>query len=239
MKRLKVFKLNINSLIIIGGFFLFFLIFFENNIQAQAPYRAKNSYVYTVTWKHIPTSRTFDDLVILNCKRGRINRFQRKIEWIYYPNLCADSIIITNIQELFSDSVCNNKLGCQKNLYLLNKMYIKAKTGVSDTKKETWIHPPRSKYYKLFELSPFPWFVKDKKEYAKSLKLGDTWGVFSNSIVSSKYVVQKLDENFIIHATATCIKGKTEATFIYKSNKGFISCNYNFFNVYLVNMVLQ
>ncbi len=209
------------------------------NIQAQAPYHAKNSYTYRVSWKHIPSSRSFDDLVVLKCKRGRTNGFQRRIEWIHYPNLCADSVVVSSIDLLFCDTVCKSKNSCQKNLNLLNGAYIKAKTGAVNTKKETWIHPPRAKFYKLFELSPFPWFIKDKKEYTINIRLGGSWGVFSNSIVSSNYIVQKRDENFIIQASAKSIKGNTEAIFIFNTKKGFIALKYNFFNIYLVNMVLQ
>lgn len=50
-------------------------------------------------------------------------------------------------------------------------------TGVVDNKKNVWIHPPRQYTFKILQLNPFPFYVRDEsvKEWSWNVVIGDKY----------------------------------------------------------------
>jgi hypothetical protein len=206
-------------------------------VKAQKNYHPNHNYTYYVEWENIKTKTIFNDLVILKAKRGRANGLQRKIKYYMYPNLCVDSLTIASIQNLFCDTLCTK--GCQNNIADLNMSLIEAKTGAIENKEEVWIHPPRSKYYKLLELSPFPLIKWNKNTYQSTIKLGGSWGVFSYDTITSDYVVENQNNGtFLIKAKSSTRSGIIRAEFIYSIESGFTNLEYWFFENYHITFSL-
>lgn len=117
-------------------------------------------------------------------------------------------------------------------------------TGAIENEMNIWIHPPRSTYFEILELNPFP-YIKSPYEIGKKwswkLKIGDRWSdkrwlewkgeIINNyqyEIVDRKNVKTEFGnlECFVIKANAESRIGKTELISYFNEDYGFIRLEY-------------
>lgn len=117
-------------------------------------------------------------------------------------------------------------------------------TGAIENEMNVWIHPPRSNFFKVLELNPFPYIKMPYKIGTKwnwKLKIGDHWsdrrwlewkgGIENNyeyEIKGKKNISTKLGklECFIIHSKAKSRIGETELISYYNFKFGFLKLEY-------------
>lgn len=119
-----------------------------------------------------------------------------------------------------------------------------SKTGVIENEKNIWMHPPRSKYFRILELNPFP-FIQAPFEVGTqwewSLKIGAGWGderwkiwegsienKYQYEITDKKKITTKFGELdcFTITSTANSRIGNTALTALFHPKYGFIELDY-------------
>lgn len=117
-------------------------------------------------------------------------------------------------------------------------------TGGIENEINTWIHPPRSKFFKILELNPFP-YIKSPYQIGNKwnwkLKIGDHWsdkrwlewkGEIENDyeyeIIEKKNILTNLGnlECYVINAKAKSRIGKTELISYFNPNFGFVKLEY-------------
>ena len=124
------------------------------------------------------------------------------------------------------------------------KYFTKEITGGIENEKNVWIHPPRSNFFKILELNPFPYIKAPYKVGTKwnwKLKIGDHWSdkrwmewkggienVYDYEIIGKKKIETKLGnlECFIIKSNAKSRIGKTELISYFNENYGFVKLDY-------------
>ncbi|MCD9854894.1 hypothetical protein LUD75_09270 [Epilithonimonas sp. JDS] len=117
-------------------------------------------------------------------------------------------------------------------------------TGAIENEMNVWIHPPRSNFFKILELNPFPYIKAPYKignQWNWKLKIGDHWaekrwlewkGEIENNyayeIIDKKNITTKLGnlECYVIDAKAKSRIGETELTSYYNFNFGFVKLEY-------------
>ncbi|GGE30951.1 hypothetical protein [Psychroflexus planctonicus] len=117
-------------------------------------------------------------------------------------------------------------------------------SGVIENEANVWIHPPRSNYFKILELNPFPYIKAPYEignEWDWSLQIGDSWAdarwkMWEGSIENKcKYEIidkikleTKLGEFacYVIKSTAKSRIGQTELTAFFNEKFGFVKLNY-------------
>ena len=117
-------------------------------------------------------------------------------------------------------------------------------TGAIENEMNIWMHPPRSNFFKVLELNPFPYIKAPYKIGTKwnwKLKIGDHWsdkrwlewkGVIENvydyEIKESKIIATKLGnlECYIVQATAKSRIGETELISYFNPKFGFVKLEY-------------
>ncbi|MFV8352151.1 hypothetical protein [Flavobacterium sp. XS2P14] len=130
--------------------------------------------------------------------------------------------------------------------YVLNngKNHGKETTGAIENKMNVWIHPPRSNFFKILELNPFPYIKAPFKIGAKwnwKLEIGNHWSdkrwlewkggienVYDYEIIENKTISTKLGnlECYIVQATAKSRIGETELISYFNPKFGFVKLEY-------------
>lgn len=117
-------------------------------------------------------------------------------------------------------------------------------TGAIENEMNVWIHPPRSLFFRILEVNPFP-YIKAPYEIGTKwkwkLEIGDHWsdkrwleweGGIENSydykITEKKNVLTKLGniECYIVEAKAKSRIGETELVSYFNLNFGFVKLEY-------------
>ena len=117
-------------------------------------------------------------------------------------------------------------------------------TGVIENVKNIWMHPPRTNFFKILEINPFP-YVKEPMEVGNKwnwkLKFGSHWSdkrwlfwegsnenVYNYEIIDKSIFKTKLGdiECFVITSTAMSNLGKTKLTSYFNSQYGFVKLDY-------------
>jgi len=119
-----------------------------------------------------------------------------------------------------------------------------ATTGAIENEANTWIHPPREKYFEILELNPFP-YIKAPFEigttWTWSLKIGDHWAdgrwkLWTGSI-ENQYNYEITDQQtlktalgdldcYVIESTATSRIGETALRAYFHLKYGFVKLVY-------------
>ncbi|MEW5675461.1 hypothetical protein ABGT15_04035 [Flavobacterium enshiense] len=130
--------------------------------------------------------------------------------------------------------------------YLMNnnRSSIMETTGVIENEMNVWMHPPRSQYFEILELNPFPYIKAPYKIGTKwnwKLKIGDHWAdkrwlewkggienVYEYEIADKKKIVTKLGnlECYIVKAKAKSRIGTTELISYFNPDFGFVKLEY-------------
>lgn len=117
-------------------------------------------------------------------------------------------------------------------------------TGLIENPKNVWMHPPRTDFFSILEINPFPYikapYVIGNK-WTWKLQIGDQWadkrwhlwnGIIENNynyeIIDKANVITKLGKVscFIIDGQATSEIGKTYLKAFYNEELGFVKLNY-------------
>lgn len=130
--------------------------------------------------------------------------------------------------------------------YLMHngKSFGREVTGAIENDMNIWIHPPRSNFFRILELNPFP-YIKAPYEVGTNwnwkLKIGDHWsdkrwlewkgGIENNydyKITEKKNILTKLGniDCYIIEANAKSKIGETELISYFNSEFGFVKLEY-------------
>jgi hypothetical protein len=130
-------------------------------------------------------------------------------------------------------------------LLLSGESFVMEKTGVIENEKNIWMHPPRSYFFEILELNPFPYIKAPFKIGTKwnwKLKIGDYWSdkrwlewngeienVYDYEIKKNKIISTKLGdlECFIVNATAKSRIGLTGLISYFNPKYGFVKLEYN------------
>ena len=117
-------------------------------------------------------------------------------------------------------------------------------TGAIENEMNVWIHPPRSSFFQILEINPFPYIKAPYKVGTKwnwKLEIGDNWsdkrwlewkGRIENSydyeIVDKKNISTKLGELecYIVNSTAKSRIGNTELVSYFNPIYGFVKLEY-------------
>lgn len=130
--------------------------------------------------------------------------------------------------------------------YVMNngQSLARALTGGIENKLNVWIHPPRSSFFKILELNPFPYIKAPYKVGTKwnwKLKISDHWsdkrwiewkgGIenhYDYEIKEKKNISTKLGnlECYIVYAKAKSRIGETELVSYFNPKFGFIKLAY-------------
>lgn len=117
-------------------------------------------------------------------------------------------------------------------------------SGVIENGANTWMHPPRDKYFMILELNPFPYirqpFIVGNK-WAWSLRIGEHWGDdrwrtwtgtiqndYQYKIVGRQNLTLPIGELecWVVQATASSSVGSTALTAYYNEDFGFVKLDY-------------
>lgn len=117
-------------------------------------------------------------------------------------------------------------------------------TGAIENEMNVWIHPPRSSFFQILEINPFPYIKAPYKIGTKwnwKLGIGDHWsdkrwlewkgGIENNyeyEIVDKKNISTKLGnlECYIVNAKAKSRIGETELISYFNLKYGFVKLEY-------------
>ncbi|UOK41699.1 MULTISPECIES: hypothetical protein [Flavobacterium] len=117
-------------------------------------------------------------------------------------------------------------------------------TGAIENEMNVWIHPPRSKFFEILELNPFPYIKAPYKIGTKwnwKLKIGDHWSdkrwlewkgeienIYDYEIINKTNISTKLGnlECYVVNAKAKSKIGETELVSYFNPNFGFVKLEY-------------
>ncbi len=117
-------------------------------------------------------------------------------------------------------------------------------TGVIENEKNTWMHPPRSGFFKILEINPFPYIKEPLKignKWNWKLKFGNHWAdkrwltwegsnenIYNYEIIDKVSLQTKLGdiECFVITGTAKSNLGQTKLISYFNSQYGFVKLDY-------------
>ena len=117
-------------------------------------------------------------------------------------------------------------------------------TGVVENVKNLWIHPPRTDFFKILEINPFPYIkepVQIGNAWTWNLKFGSHWADkrwltwegqnenhYNYNITDKTILKSKLGdiECFVVSSDATSKIGKTKLTSYYSKEFGFVKLDY-------------
>lgn len=103
-------------------------------------------------------------------------------------------------------------------------------TGLIENDSRIWLHPPRSKYFEILEINPFPEIRFDETNWSTHLKVGDHWSNKKwkawegNITIASEYKYDK--KNGEVVSIASSEIGNTQLTSKFDIEKGFTSFEY-------------
>jgi hypothetical protein len=130
--------------------------------------------------------------------------------------------------------------------YLMNngQSFTMELTGAIENEMNVWIHPPRSNFFEILELNPFPYIKAPYKvgtKWSWKLKIGDYWSdkrwlewkggienIYEYEIKDSKVISTKLGnlECYVVHSNAKSQIGATELISYFNSKFGFVKLEY-------------
>ncbi|MCP1251108.1 hypothetical protein NK212_04510 [Elizabethkingia sp. S0634] len=163
-----------------------------------------------------------------------------------------------NQKTLFYD-YCNSLERCQRNFKEIINGNIAERhdeiTGIDKGNNYVWIHPPRSDNFKILELNAFPYFVKNKKKWERSMIFNSNWGnkqwIEWEGIKTAYSIYELTRENIIYNLQGKDILcseikaytnipelGKTNATFYYNSTYGFVQMTFTTINNKIIELKL-
>lgn len=150
-----------------------------------------------------------------------------------------------NLGNPFSDDPTYNQTSISYNYLMKNgQSFSMETTGAIENEMNTWIHPPRSNFFKILELNPFPYIKLPYKKNTKwnwKLQIGDHWSdkrwlewkdgienTYEYEIKEKKTVPTKLGklECFIVYAKAKSRIGETELISHFNPKFGFVKLEY-------------
>ena len=117
-------------------------------------------------------------------------------------------------------------------------------TGAIENEKNIWIHPPRSSFFQILELNPFPYIKAPYKigtQWNWKLDIGDHWSdkrwlewkggienYYDYKIIGKKTIATKLGDLicFIVQAKASSRIGNTELVSYFHPEFGFVKLEY-------------
>ncbi len=115
------------------------------------------------------------------------------------------------------------------------------KTGIIENKKNLWMHPPRTKYFTINQLNPYPFIpfpASIGKKWTWKLLVGDHWSDKrwvewkGNVLVTSEYEIQEKTilktafgslECYRVECVGSSRLGKTHLTYYFNDQYGFVS----------------
>jgi hypothetical protein len=121
-------------------------------------------------------------------------------------------------------------------------------TGLIENPKNIWIHPPRTDFFKILELNPFPYVKEPLKVGHKwnwNLKFGSHWSdkrwliwedlnenTYNYEIIDKRILQTKLGsiECFVISSTAQSNIGQTKLISYFNDQYGFVKLDYTNIN---------
>ena len=121
---------------------------------------------------------------------------------------------------------------------------MKGSAAIIENNEKVWIHPPRTYFFKILELNPFPDILKPYtigREWDWSLEIGDYWGnvkwkEWEGVIINKQYykitgdtVLNTKTGNlhcYIVDSYAVSELGKTYLTSYFNDKYGFIKLDY-------------
>lgn len=209
---------------------LFFGCFIVSKTHACEKRKIKVGYckTYEVEFTDLTTNKTFTEKITLKRKFGFANGFQKKIFWEYTPNKNSDSTIVEALYELAGQSSDDSS-----RREMLNSTYLFEKTGLIENRSMLWIHPPRSKYFRILEFTPFPSRSNNDSTYTDTITLGMGWGKYIGEKVVSSYTKREEEGKTIVTAEANSILGKVNSTFTVDET-GFSKLEYSLFDRYKI-----
>lgn len=219
-------------------YILIFTPLFSSFIYSQNCLRIGESMEYTIKIIDIQTNREIEENIVLKRKIGFANGFQKRIYWNYKPNVNIDSSLVTDLFELVGNKVCLGSK-CTSDWIKVSEYFLTEKTGLIENKKVYWIHPPRSKYYRIMEFTPFPFFKSIDNQYSDTITLGKGWGRFEGESVVSNYVRENKDGKILIKGNSSSILGEVNSLFEFDVQKGFVKIQHNLFSKYTITMTLN
>lgn len=117
-------------------------------------------------------------------------------------------------------------------------------SGVIENERNIWMHPPRDKYFKILEISPFPYIKSPYKvgnSWNWSLEIGEYWsdprwktwkGTITNNysykIVDLRTIKTPLGKIkcYVVEGVAESEIGKTKLISFFSPEFGFVKLNY-------------
>jgi len=133
--------------------------------------------------------------------------------------------------ELMNGTINNGQKTIRWNYYNVdfNKICEEV-TGLVETDSTIWLHPPRTKYFKILEINPFPEIRLNTSEWSTDLTVGSQWGNKrwktwkENLIIPSKYKYDISTSTVVAEATTEI--GKTKLVSQLDPKKGFTKFDY-------------
>jgi hypothetical protein len=119
------------------------------------------------------------------------------------------------------------------------------KTGLVENSMNIWMHPPRTDFFKILEINPFPFIqqpYKNGNKWRWSLEIGGFWGDARwktwEEVITNQYVYEIIDVDNIIRTSLgelNCYKidsyaeselGKTHLISYFNGTYGFVRLEY-------------
>ena len=195
--------------------------------------------VFTYKYEHLTTDNEKKFFKIINDNSG----------WVFVNDTSSNDPLIVKSVLLEVDN--GNSIGKHIPDYsqtVLKYTFIEGnyytKTGAIENEANTWIHPPREKYFEILELNPFP-YIKAPYEMGNTwtwkLEIGDHWAdgrwkLWQGSI-ENEYVYEitgkeiiKTDlgniDCYVIESKAISRIGETRLTAYFSPKYGFVKLDY-------------
>jgi hypothetical protein len=117
-------------------------------------------------------------------------------------------------------------------------------TGVIENQKNLWMHPPRTDFFKILEINPFPYIkepIKIGNKWTWKLNFGDHWAdkrwllwkgsnenIYKYEITGKVILTTKLGdmECYIVESEAKSNLGTTKLKSFFNENFGFVKLDY-------------
>ena len=134
---------------------------------------------------------------------------------------------------------------------------LKEETGMVENKNNIWLHPPRSNFFKILEIAPFPYikFPKENKglQWSDEITIGNHWSddrwaswegnlkLFLNYKIEKKTKLPTKYGNidvYMVHAKSESAIGISTLDMLYNKEMGIIRMTYNILDKYKIQFEL-
>jgi hypothetical protein len=167
--------------------------------------------------------------------------------WEFIPEENLSDEVVIAFQMHVLPNVCNGVQSCIEFRYKAHngEFAFQGTTGLIENEKNIWLHPPRSYFFTILQLNPFPFIQKPYEkgnQWYWSLKMGDKWGDHRwkewEGTIENQYVYEITDTNSMIQThlgALNCYKidsyaenelGKTYLTAYFNETYGFVRLEY-------------